>query len=206
MGQFGLVGFGKSIYMGTQPTWIFFQKEASSTLQYHLVCIFLLKFYCKIFSVFMEFLALKNLIPYVFFLLWCFFVLKYRLGRAYGSVWPFWFWKIDLHGDSANVDLFSKRSVFRSSISLGLFFPAKILLHGIFGIYRVFGTEKTPSIRIFPSLMFFRSEISSWTGVRVSFAFLVLENRFTWGLSQCGSFFKKKRLPLCNIIWFVFSC
>src|SRR5262245_62487318 len=132
--------------------------------------------------------------------------MKYRHGRAYGSVWPFWFWKIDLHGDSANVDLFSKRSVFHSAISFGLFFPAKILLHGIFGIYRVFGTEKSPSIRIFPSLIFFRSGISSWTGVRVSLAFLVLENRFTWGLSQRGSFLDRKRVLYEKSVCFVFSC
>src|SRR5262245_56956269 len=132
--------------------------------------------------------------------------MKYRHGRAYGSVWPFWFWKIDLHGDSANVDLFSKRSVFHSAISFGLFFLAKILLHGIFGIYSVFGTEKSPSIHMYTSLLFYSFEISSLTGVRVSLAVLVLENRFTWGLSQRGFFFKKKRLPLCNIFWFVFSC
>src|SRR5215510_217712 len=84
-----------------------------------------------------------------------------------------------------------------SSISFLFFFPAKIVRHGIFGCYGVFGTEKSSSIRIFPSLMFFRYKISFWTSVRVSFGFLVLKNRFTWGLSHRGSFFKKKRLPQC---------
>src|SRR5262245_2957166 len=81
------------------------------------------------------------------------------------------------------------------SISFVLFFPAKILLHGIFGSNGVFGTEKSPYIRIFPSLTLFRSEISSSTGVRVSSACLVSKKRITWGLSHRGSFFKKKRLP-----------
>src|SRR5262245_28665115 len=75
-----------------------------------------------------------------------------------------------------------------SSISFVFFLPAKILLHGILGSYGVFGTEKSPSIRIFPSLMFFRSEISSWTVVRVSLAFWDLKIRFTWGLSHRGSY------------------
>src|SRR5215510_11319773 len=99
MGQFGLFGFEKSVYMGTQPPWFFFQKETSSAM---------------------------------------------------------------------------------SSISFLFFLPSKIALHGIVGSNGVF-----------------RSEISSSTGVRVSSAFLVSKNRFTWGLSHRGSFFKKKRLPQC---------
>src|SRR5262245_58842593 len=84
-----------------------------------------------------------------------------------------------------------------SSISFVFFFPAKIVLHGIFGCYGVFCTEKYSSMRIFPSLMFFRYKISFWTIVRVSLDLLVLKNRFTWGLSHRGSFSKKKRLPQC---------
>src|SRR5215510_8650935 len=84
-----------------------------------------------------------------------------------------------------------------SSISFVFFFPAKIVLHGIFGSYGVFGIEKSSSIRIFPCLMIFCYEILFWTSVLVSLAFLVLKNRFTWGLSHRGSFFKKKRLPQC---------
>src|SRR5215510_10461756 len=82
-----------------------------------------------------------------------------------------------------------------ASISFVFILPAKIVLHGIFGSYGVFCTEKYPSIRIFPSLIFFRSEISSWTGVQVSLAFLGSKNRFTCGLSHRGSFLKRKRLP-----------
>src|SRR5262245_60704356 len=84
-----------------------------------------------------------------------------------------------------------------SSISFVFFFPSKIVLHGIFGCYGVFCTVKSSSIRIFPSLMFFRYKISFWTSLRVSLDFLVLKNRFTWGLSHRGSFFKRKRLPQC---------
>src|SRR5215510_11041085 len=84
-----------------------------------------------------------------------------------------------------------------SSISFVFFLPAKIVLHSIFGSYGVFGTEKSPSIRILLSLMFFRSEISSWTVVRVSLAFWDLKNRITWGLSHRGSFCNNKRLPYC---------
>src|SRR5262245_35103558 len=84
-----------------------------------------------------------------------------------------------------------------SSITFVFFLPAKIILHDIFGSYGVFGTEKSPSTRIFPSLLFFRYKISIWTSVRVSLTFLDLKNRFTWGLSHRGSFFKKKRLPQC---------
>src|SRR5262245_25775759 len=84
-----------------------------------------------------------------------------------------------------------------SSISFLFFLSVKIVLHSIFGSYGVFGIERSPSVCIFPSLTFFRSEISSRTGVRVSLAFLVSKNRFTWGLSHRGSFFKKKRLPQC---------
>src|SRR5215510_3661916 len=83
------------------------------------------------------------------------------------------------------------------SISFVFFMPAKIVLHGIFGSYGVFGIEKSPSTRIFPSLMFFRYKISFWTSVRVSLTVLDLKNRFTWGLSHRGSFFNKKRLPQC---------
>src|SRR5262245_28130849 len=84
-----------------------------------------------------------------------------------------------------------------TSISFVFFLPAKIVLHGIFGSYGVFGTEKSPSKRIFPSLTFFRYVISRCSGILICLAFLVLKNRFTWGLSQRGSFFKKKLLPQC---------
>src|SRR5262245_66020420 len=74
------------------------------------------------------------------------------------------------------------------SISFVFLLPAKIVLHGIFGDYRVFGNEKTPSIGIFPSMTFFRSKISSWTGVQVGSD----ERRFgywcTWGRWLVGYF------------------
>src|SRR5262245_65670858 len=82
-----------------------------------------------------------------------------------------------------------------ASISFVFILPAKIVLHGIFGSYGVFCTEKYPSIRIFPSLIFFRSEISSWTGVRVNLAFLGSRNRVEYGLSHSRSVLTKMRLP-----------
>src|SRR5262245_22504730 len=84
-----------------------------------------------------------------------------------------------------------------SSISFVFFLPAKIVLHGIFGSYGVFCTEKSSSIRSFPSKMFLRYKISFWASVRVSLDFLVSKNRFTWGFGHRGSFSKKKRLQQC---------
>src|SRR5262245_53559212 len=53
-----------------------------------------------------------------------------------------------------------------ASISYLLFFSAKILVQCIFDSYGVLGTQKTPSICFFRSLMFFHSEKLSWIGIR----------------------------------------
>src|SRR5262245_66447706 len=68
------------------------------------------------------------------------------------------------------------------SISFVFLFPAKIVLHGIFGSYEVFGNEKTPSIAISDERRVCRSKISSWTRVQDDYSFLVSICRFTWGL------------------------
>src|SRR5215510_3881629 len=103
----------------------------------------------------MQFLVLKKLLPYAFFLLRHFFVLKNFLGQAYGKFGVFSFEKSAYMGTQPPWFFLQKEasSTF-ASISYVFFFPAKILEHCIFDSYGVFGTQKTPSICIFRSLMF----------------------------------------------------
>src|SRR5215510_6804926 len=71
-----------------------------------------------------------------------------------------------LHGDSATVVPFEKRSVFRVCFNINrILFACYNCVAQHFGTYGVFRTEKTPSICIFPSLTFFCSKKSSWTGI-----------------------------------------
>src|SRR5262245_52828369 len=72
------------------------------------------------------------------------------------AVWGFQFRKMTLHGHPATVVPFEKRSVFRVCFNINriLFACYNCVAHH-FGTYGVFGTEKTPSICIFPSFSLF---------------------------------------------------
>src|SRR5262245_26443368 len=78
----------------------------------------------------------------------------------------FWFRKIALHGDSATVVPFEKRSVFHVCFNINrILFACYSCVAQHLGNYGVFGIEKTPSLCIFPFLMFFYFEKLSRRGI-----------------------------------------
>src|SRR5262245_63932089 len=101
-----------------------------------------------------------------------FFCSKKSSWTGIWAVWGFQFRKMTLHGDSATVVPFEKRSVFRFCFNINrILFACYNCVAQYFGTYGVFGTEKTPSICIFPSLTFFCSKKSSWTGILAVWGF-----------------------------------
>src|SRR5262245_43707897 len=177
--------------MGTQPSWFLLKKEASSILV-SISFVFLLPAKIVLHGIFGSygiFGTEKSLSIRIFPSLTFF--------RSEISSWTgvlvslaFFGFELSVYMGTQPPWFLLKKEASSTLVSISFIFLLhfKIVLHGIFGNFGVFCSEKSLSIRIFPSLTFFRSEISSWTGVLVSFAFLVSNYRFTWGLSHRGSF------------------
>src|SRR5262245_20630819 len=94
-----------------------------------------------------------------------------------------------------------------ASISFVFFFPAKIVLHCIFGSYGDFRAEKTPSICIFPSLIFFRSKKSSLTVIYPVWSFRFRKIGLHGDSANVVVFPKRSVFhDSFNIIRFVYRC
>src|SRR5215510_8558906 len=99
--------------MGTQPPWFFFQKEVSSTFV-SISFVFFLPVEIILHSIFGTYGVFRPEKTHSICIFSSLKFFRFEKSSSIGElqIWHFWSRNIALHGDSATVVLFAKRSVF----------------------------------------------------------------------------------------------